>query len=61
MPNDSDTIPQGLTKNEKHGHLELEGLLLAKEGISNIESNISSRKTFHAYLNYNFLVFNIIQ
>jgi hypothetical protein len=45
-------IPQGLTKNKKHGHPELEGLLLAKEGISNIESNNSICKTFHAYLNY---------
>jgi hypothetical protein len=31
----------------------LEGLLLAKEGISNIELNISICKTCHAYLNYN--------
>jgi hypothetical protein len=31
----------------------LEGLLLAKEGISNIELNISIFKTCHAYLNNN--------
>jgi hypothetical protein len=53
MPNDSDTIPQELKKDTKHGHLELEGLLLAKEGISNIEYNISICKTFHAYLTFN--------
>ncbi len=31
----------------------MEGLLLAKESISNIELNISICKTCHAYLNYN--------
>ncbi len=31
----------------------MEGLLLAKEGISNIESNISICKTCHAYLTFN--------
>jgi hypothetical protein len=31
----------------------LGGLLLAKEGISNIESNISICKTCHAYLTFN--------
>jgi hypothetical protein len=46
MPNDNDLIPHGLTKKQKHGHPELEGLLLAKEGISNIESNISIYKLF---------------
>ncbi len=53
MPNDNDTIPQEFKIDVKHGCPKLEGLLLAKEGISNIESNISICKTCHAYLTFN--------
>jgi hypothetical protein len=46
ISNDNNIVLQTLIKNTKHGHPKLEGLLLAKKGISIC-------KSYHACLNYN--------
>jgi hypothetical protein len=45
IPNDSDIVPQELVIDIKHVHPKLEGLLLAKVGISNLECKFSICKT----------------
>ncbi len=49
IPNYNDIIPQELIIDIKHVHLKLEGLLFAKEGISNIEPKFSICKTCYIF------------